>query len=177
MAQNLQSSKDVVNIEFGLSIAGHTIDLGGGNVTLGGAFPGFKKETTIHMSPNLRNEDTNLLGTLEAHELWHAKEGRQSDSILEETEAYKFQYWTGVMLGIPGNDSYTPLAASFKNTDLSPTNPNLRNEFTAARDALKGASGSAGVMYGHLPNQPQRGFVKEWQVIVSMGLDVMLGDK
>jgi hypothetical protein len=157
---------------------------GGGGVTLGGSTPVFGYDSLqetlnfissnlqyILMSPDYKNADINLLAAAVAHELYHAKEGRFSDSIQEEVGAYTTEYKVGCFLGIE-NDPNIQFAKQF--ADCLPTSD---NQLRDAKNILKRVGGSTGGMYGSLPLYPSTNAYIEWNTLFGMVKGLIVGSK
>jgi len=56
---------------------------------------------SVYMDSTLLDDDIRIVAHNLAHELYHAAEGRQADSIQEEMEAYRMQYDVAAKLCLP----------------------------------------------------------------------------
>jgi RHS repeat-associated protein len=165
----LEQSKVVTNISWGSSFLS-----GSGSVTLGGKFPIGSMNQTIYMDPSLAAQSSQTIATFLSHELWHAQEGRFSDSVLEEVEAYQFEYKVGRSFGLSANDPAMAASSPFWQYDLNVTGGDLKNVLTNAQNKLTRFGGSAGAVYRGLPLTPQRGF-SEWGALINMGKNLVKG--
>ena len=75
--------------------------------------------TRIYLDPSVQNIDLRVLAMIVGHELYHAKQGRFSDSIEEEVQAYRREYSIGARLGVDvDTNPYSQYGKQFYNYEV-----------------------------------------------------------
>lgn len=153
----------------------------GGAVTLGGSIPTFgpvtnmldlvtSNVTKIYIDPSLLDQGVCVLAMIIAHELHHAQQNRQSDSILEEVLAYGIQYQTGKDLHVDEGNGNMAYARQFFDYGPNPTDEQLLK----AKEKLKGKD-ATGRMYGNLPLRPPSNRFSETITLIRMVKGLIVG--
>jgi RHS repeat-associated protein len=120
-----------------------------GSACLGGKLPfGLEAPTFVLISEYVKG---NLAWTaiILSHELTHKEQGRFSNSVMEEVQAYQNEYKEASCFGI-----FDYHAEQFKDTDLSLSGKDLETELKEAKVTMERFGGSAGSMYRSLETTP-----------------------